>query len=124
MPTALMRPGSNMSGAATPTRLHKLRHSAVVPANTCSGWRVIAVTPRHWRMSIVCADAPNVKAASKAPEHTTAAARIRRVEPHDGRQNIESKRDHTEGTRRNPTCYGSTQDTTTLWPNWGAAGGL
>src|SRR5260370_42214012 len=57
MPTAFMRPGSNTSGGAMPTLLHRLRHSAVVPATRCSGWRVMATVPCQWRASTVCADA-------------------------------------------------------------------
>ena len=68
MPTAFMRPGSNTSGAAMPTRLHRLRHSAVVLATTCSGWRVMATAPCQWRASTACA------AASPSGTHSSAGA--------------------------------------------------
>jgi hypothetical protein len=77
MPTAFMRPGSNTSGAGLPTRPHRLRHSVIVLATTCSGWRVIAVAPCQWRPSMVWAEAL-AAGSNRAPAPKTPYDKSRR----------------------------------------------
>src|SRR5258708_39206023 len=97
MPTALMRPGSKWSGAGAPTRVHKLRHSAIVLASTCSGWRVIAVVPRHWRNSMACcAIAPIAKPTTR---QTLMRAPRRSADERGIRSEIVLKRDRTYEAR-------------------------
>jgi hypothetical protein len=64
MPMAFIWPASKPSGAGSPTRPHRLRHSLRVPATICSGSRVAAVAPCHWRISTVWAAEPCDETAS------------------------------------------------------------